>query len=75
MYIINKINFFFRGIGYCNASRKYPLTTVISSMSTMIYYLLAKKLNETSEVLLIIDFWSNRDLRSYIDITVDSLSN
>jgi len=39
-------------------------------MSTVIHQILVKKLNETSEVLLTIDFWSNRQMRSYIGSTV-----
>jgi len=31
-----------------------------------------KKLNETSEVLLTIDIWSNRQMRSYIGVTSHS---
>jgi len=31
-----------------------------------------KKLNEASEVLLTVDIWSNRQMRSYIDVTAHS---
>jgi len=44
-------------------------------MSTMIHLVLVKKLNETYEVLLTIDFWSNRQMRSCIGITVHFISN
>jgi len=37
--------------------------------------MLLKKLNETSEVLWTIDFWSNRQMRSYLGITVLFISN
>jgi len=39
-------------------------------MSTVIHQILVKKLNETREVLLTIDFWFNRQMCSYIWITV-----
>ena len=36
---------------------------------------LVKNLNEASEVLLTIDIWSNRQMRSYIGIIVHFISN
>jgi len=45
-------------------------------MSTVIHQILVeKKLNETCEVLLKTDHWSNRQMRSYISITVHFISN
>jgi len=41
-------------------------------MPTVIDQILLKKLNETSEVLLTIDIWSNRKVRSYIGVTAHS---
>jgi len=36
---------------------------------------MGEKLNETCEVLLTIDYWSNRQMRSYIGVTVHFISN
>jgi len=44
-------------------------------MSTVIHQMLVKKLNETSEVLLTIDYWSNRQMPTYMGITVHLISN
>jgi len=41
----------------------------------MIHQILLKKLIETSWVLLTIDVWSNRQMRSYIAVTVHFISN
>jgi len=37
--------------------------------------LVKKKLNQTNEVLLTIDFWSIKQMRSYVGITVRFISN
>ena len=42
----------------------------MTSLSSVIHQILLKKLNETSEVLLTIDIWSNRQIHSYIGVTV-----
>jgi len=44
-------------------------------MTTMIHQILVKKLNDTYEVSLSIDHWSNRQMPSYIGITVYFISN
>jgi len=46
-------------------------------MSTVIHQKLKKKFNETTMVLLTIDFWSNRQMNSYIGLglTVHLISN
>jgi len=49
-------------------------TTQITSLSSVIHQILLK-LNETSEVLLTIDVWSNRQMRSYTGVTVHFISN
>jgi len=41
----------------------------------VIHQILLKKLNESSEVLLTIDVWPNRQMRSYIGVTVYFISN
>jgi len=66
---------FLRGIRYFNPSRKYFCTTLITSMSSVIHQILLKILNETSEVLLTIDFWSNRQMRSCIGVTFHFISD
>jgi len=38
----------------------------------VIHQTLLEKLNETNEVLLTIDIWSNSQMRSYIGVTVHS---
>ena len=43
-------------------------------MSTAMHRILVKKLHETCEVQLTIDFWSNRQMRSYIGVTVHFIS-
>jgi len=45
-------------------------------MSTVVHHILVKKkLKETCEVLLTIDYWSNRQMPSYIGVTVHFISN
>jgi len=39
-------------------------------MSTVTHQILIKKLNGTCEVLLTIDYWSNRQMPSYVGTTV-----
>ena len=81
MYIIStviyiqQVKLFFGGIKYFNPSRKYFSTTLIIGMSTAMHRILVKKLNETCEVQLTSDFWSNRQMRSYIGVTVHFISN
>jgi len=44
-------------------------------MSTVIHQIMIKKLDETCEVLLTIDYWSTKQMPSYIGIIVHFISS
>jgi len=44
-------------------------------LTEIIQQILAKKLNETSKLLLTVDVCANRQMRSYVGITVHIISN
>ena len=56
-------------------SRKHLSTNLIKNRANEIKKMLCLKLQRTSDISIMIDIWSNRQMRSFIGITVQYFSN